>query len=311
MKNILELNTLPEEYGAARAAEASHLVENHSEMHRAERAFVTGLLMQYQPKKILELGVSAGGGSVIILNAIKDMPDAKLYSVDLFENYYRDKSKPSGWMVDEFVPELKSKWTAYLGKDAVQVMDDITSTSPGIPPVQVIDFVVLDTAHIHPVETINFLCALPYLRDGAVVVLHDISLHLTKGGYATASDACRLLFDCVVADKITPKEKYANFPNIGAFQVGPDTRKYVYNMFSSLYLPWAKLYAKPWWELVPKQLIGEYAQAFERYYGAEYKEMFLGAVEAQDELYKNISFVSYIQILCGQFIRAVVKLGRT
>lgn len=300
MKNLLELSPLAEDYGEQRAGEVSHLVENHSEMLKVERDFVTGLIMHYQPKKVLEMGVSAGGGSVTILNAIKDISDAHLHSVDLFENYYRDRTKPSGWMVDEFVPEHRHLWTPHLGKDAVQVMDSIAGLKE-------IDFFVLDTAHIHPVETLNFLCALPYLKDGAVVVLHDISLHLTRGGHATASLACRLLFDTVVADKLVPKKKYADFPNIGAFQVGEDTRKYVYNMFSSLYLPWGKLYAKPWRELVPYQLIEQYAKAFEGFFGKEYKEMFLEAVKAQDSLYENVSFLSFIKILCGEFARGVYK----
>ena len=232
------------------------------------------------------------------MNAIRDIDGAHLHSVDLFDRYYRDESKPSGWMVDEFTPELNSMWTAHLGKDASQVMADIGGG---------IDFLVLDTAHIHPVETLNFLCALPYLNDGAIVVLHDISLHLQKIGYATASYAGRLLFSTVTAEKVLPAEKYAPCANIGALRINSDTRKYIFNLFSSLYLPWGRLHAKPWRELVPQSLIEPHADLFEKSYGAEYRDMFLGAVKAQDDIYGEISFFSYIWILFGSFARGAVK----
>ena len=295
---LTELDTPPEIYGAKRADEVNAIVDKWSEMHGVERAFVTGLLMRYAPRKVLELGVSAGGGSIVIANAIRDIAGAHLHSVDLFEHCYKDKQKPSGWMVNEFMPELSDIWTPHLGKDISEVADSIGE----------IDFLVLDTAHIHPVETINLLCALPYLKDGAVVVLHDISLHLLRGGYATASYACRLLFDSVAADKLTPKEKYAPSPNIGAFQISEDTRKYVYNLFSNLFLPWGRPYSKPWQEIIPPRLIGTYTDLFGRFYGAEYREMFQDACAAQDNLYKEVSYLTFVKILCGQFVRGTVKL---
>ena len=297
-KKLCNLAPEPEIYGKERADELSSAVEGLSEMHATERAFVTGLLLHYKPQKVLEIGVSAGGGTVVILNAIRDIEGAHLHSIDLFERYYRDKSKFSGWMVDEFTPELKSIWTAHLGKDAVEVIDEIGAG---------IEFLVLDTAHIHPVETLNFLCVLPYLNDGAIVVLHDISLHLQRLGYATASYAGRLLFQTVTAEKLLPVEKYAPCANIGAFQVNSDTRKYAFDLFSSLYLPWGRLYSKPWRELVPQRLIEPHACMFEKTFGAEYRDMFLGAVQAQDALYDEISLIAYIKILIGSFMRSVVK----
>ena len=297
MINLLALDPAPEAYGKKVASQIHDLVEGRSEMTAVERAFVTGLIAYYQPKKVLEMGVAAGGGTVIILNAIKEIEGARLHSVDLFEKYYRDPSKSSGWMVQELMPELAHLWTPHLGRDAVEVMDDIGE----------VDFVVLDTAHIHPVETLNFLCALPYLKDGTVVVLHDIALHLTRGGYATASYACRLLFDSVVGEKLVPAEKYAAHPNIGAFQVCADTRKYVYNLFSSLFMPWGIPHVKPWRELVPEHLIPMYAKKFAEFYGDEYRTMFMEAVKAQDDLRAAISFPAFLKILLGRLVRGVVK----
>jgi hypothetical protein len=200
-------------------------------MHFTERAFITGLILYYKPIKILELGVAAGSGSAVILNAIKGIENAHLHSVDFCERYYRDKTKSTGYIVDEYFPCFVKKRTMYLGEDVANIIDTIGSE---------IDFFVLDTVHVHPVEMINFLCVLPYLKENSIVVLHDISLYLTKSGFSSSSYACKLLFDTIVAYKITPKEKYLTNPNIGAFQINVDTKRYIYNLFSCLFLPWGK-----------------------------------------------------------------------
>jgi predicted O-methyltransferase YrrM len=42
-----------------------------SEMSNEDREFFNGVILRNQPKKLLEIGVSAGASSAIILNAIK------------------------------------------------------------------------------------------------------------------------------------------------------------------------------------------------------------------------------------------------
>ena len=48
-----------------------------------ELYFINGLIRKYKPKKIIEIGVCTGATSATILNAIKDIEESKLYSVDL------------------------------------------------------------------------------------------------------------------------------------------------------------------------------------------------------------------------------------
>ena len=138
-------------------------------------------------------------------------------------------------------------------------------------------------------------------------MLHDISVHLSRIGFATASYACRLLFDSVAADKLTPKEKYSAAANIGAFQINSDTKKYVYNIFSSLFLPWGVPVSKPWHELVPKRLIETYSTFFLKHYGAKYSEMFDEAHTAQAQLYKEITFFVFAKILIRQYFQGLYK----
>ena len=275
----------PEEYGLDCANKIPAIVAETSEMLPTERAFVTGLIMHHQPQKILELGVSSGSGTAVILNAIRDFENARLFSIDVMEQYWKDKSKPVGWVASTLSPNLTKKMTLYKGKDAVQLMDEIGKA----------DFLVLDTAHMHPIETINFLCVLPYLKDGAIVVVHDISLYaLNKRGYMAESYAPRHLYNTIVAEKITPGADYSPLPNIGAFQVTPETRKHVGNLFHLLYLPWGIPYANPWKRWISPELLDLYDSFVSRHYCEIHSKMFKDAIMAQEVIMKTVRIPSFI-----------------
>ncbi|MDR2468499.1 MAG: hypothetical protein LBD22_06020, partial [Spirochaetaceae bacterium] len=93
-----------------------------SEMSRDESSFLNALILRNKPKKLLELGVSAGGSSVIMLNSIKEFPEAKLFSIDLMNNWYKDAAKKTGYIVDNY-PRLKAKWELFTGSLALNFMD--------------------------------------------------------------------------------------------------------------------------------------------------------------------------------------------
>jgi predicted O-methyltransferase YrrM len=71
-----------------------------------EKKFINGLIRTIKPKKIVEIGVSKGGSSALILNAIKDIKDAKLFSIDKSVYCYQERTKKTGYLVQEKFPEL-------------------------------------------------------------------------------------------------------------------------------------------------------------------------------------------------------------
>ena len=205
-------------------------VAPYSEMERNERYFLNGIIRSLKPKKILEVGVANGGGSAIILNAIRDIDGAELHSVDYTEKSYRYPDKPSGFLVEEKFPELMGKWHMYRGGDVSRFIEGIGGD---------IDFLMLDTVHTHPWETLNFLCVLPFMRADSWCVLHDISIFANPDDRSAL--ACRYLFASVVSEeKITPApdSDSVKFANIGAFKVSELTGKYVDNLFEALVIPW-------------------------------------------------------------------------
>ena len=133
-----------------------------------QREFLNGIIRKFRPKKILEIGVASGGSSIIILNAIKDIKNAHLYSIDLNNN------TGIGYCVSKFFPEFLNKWSLYKGNIAAKFIEKIGGY---------IDMALIDSAHFEPGEIMDFLIVLPFLKEGAIVCFHDIGNQITKAGY--------------------------------------------------------------------------------------------------------------------------------
>jgi len=215
-------------------------IKDVSEMIQSERFFLNGLIRHYKPRKLLEVGVAAGGSSAVILNAIRDMPDSKLFSHDYNTDYYRGDGRKSGFLIEKICPELASKWDLRTGGTVAEHIDSIGGD---------IDFVLLDTMHSNPGEFLDFLMILPYLAKNAVVVIHDISLHMGKHEWCSKCITCGVLFSALKAFKIMPHgmwnlhtHEYITddlpFPNIGAVVLDDSSTSGVRDLFHLLSLPW-------------------------------------------------------------------------
>ena len=75
--------------------------------------FINGMIRKYKPKKILEVGVASGGSSAIIFNAIQNIENSHLYSIDKLINDYNRRNKEIGWIVKDNFSNLMKKWTLY------------------------------------------------------------------------------------------------------------------------------------------------------------------------------------------------------
>ena len=200
-----------------------------SEMTYLERYFLNGIVRQTKPKKILELGVSAGGSSAIILNAIKDFDNAKLYSVDYNTKLYYDNSKNTGFIIDEKFSNLKNKWKLYTGGTAAKYMEEIGGE---------INLCLIDTMHINPGEFLDFLIVLPYLKKNAILILHDIALHHNYKSSITNV----ILFSCLNGKKLSFNEDFWNrFANIGAVILDENIKDNILDYLYLLTLPWEYL----------------------------------------------------------------------
>ena len=170
--------------------------EQRSEMSNSELGFLCGMLLEKRPRKVLEVGVAAGGTSCVIMEALErlcaeDGSEVVLHSVDMSERYYRDRNQATGYMAENMVgrcPHVNHK--TYYGDMLPGYIEKIGGD---------IDFLILDTAHTLPGEILDFLLVLPFLRKDATVVLHDIMYHLLDD--KPLSCATHSLFETIKADK--------------------------------------------------------------------------------------------------------------
>lgn len=259
----------------------------YSEMAEAERRFVNGLIRYHRPKRLLELGVAAGAGTCVLLNAIKDDAQATLTSIDCDEQYYRNTAEKTGYLAENF----SQQWSMIRGKDFSEVYEDFHEK---------FDFCIIDTAHIHPIESLNFLCVLPFLTEDAIVVLHDTSAY-TKWSLRdfprNVLIANAYCYNSIVGIKMKPVDEDYLFhcggmPNIGAVILNADSRRYIGNLLENLNLPWG---------MFPKQYLEAIFALVQKKYDDEIEKQFIAAVETNMRLvihdYDSQAPICYDEVL--------------
>jgi predicted O-methyltransferase YrrM len=272
MMKLSEINVVPEVFETELLDNIPKDIIKWSEMHPIERQFVNGLIRKLRPKRVLEIGVAEGAGSVVILNAIADDPEASLVSVDALKTVWNDPSRMVGFAGNEMYPDGNSQWRLFTGVDFSEIAETLGDEK--------FDFCVIDTTHIHPVESLNFLTVLPFLTENATVVFHDLALFTDTANkfsnFPSIPFANKLCFDTVNGEKLKPideaylkSERCNGFANIGAVQICADTRKYIGNMFDMLYFPWG---------IYPGICIKPMAKLIKKYYPTEQFEIFYNAV---------------------------------
>lgn len=205
------------------------ITTNGALMKDQEIAFICGLIKKYSPRKLVEVGVAAGGTSAVILKCIELLKiETQMYSVDLAEKYYfgKNEDRNSGYLIDNLreCDVNLNNHKLLLGKVLASRLNEIGDE---------IDFLILDTTHCLPGEILDFLAVFPSLSKDAVVVLHDVRRHFSVDkSYATG-----ILFSTVVADKFVNNAK--EYPNIAAFRLNEDTSKYIMDIFAGLLMPWS------------------------------------------------------------------------
>ena len=235
------------------------------ELTTNEQRFFNGILRKVKPKKIVEIGVSSGGSSALILNAIKDIEGAKLYSIDKSKKSYKDKNKDQGFFAKENFPELMDKWDLNIGGITSEFIEKIGGD---------IDLVFIDTMHITPGEMLDWLQVLPFLKEGAFVVFHDAFFMYWDEKVLKSKLNCsnNQLLTYIRGELILPS--YGNstfFRNICALKLSKDQKKYYKQYFLALGTQW---------EYMPEEnhlkIMREF---FMKYYGEKYVEIYDDAVK--------------------------------
>ena len=245
------------------------------ELWHEQPYFINGVIRKYRPKKCLEIGVASGGSSVLILNAIKDIKDSFLISLDLSTDLYCNKQYKTGYTVYKNFPELTQKWRLYTGEQPHKFLDELKLK---------FDFLLLDTVHFSPGEIINLIEVLPFLEENAIIVLHDIMYHLPSNNYTIPKSkkfhpSNIYLMTALYGDKVIIENEEKNVENVGAIHLYSNQNNYYFNYFLLLLSPW---------EYMPAEKhIQELRHFIKKYYKKNiYLNLFNKAVE-ENEIYVN------------------------
>lgn len=86
---MIKINAIPEDYEPRnkillKLSEHVSNINNFVLMTHSQSGFLCGALKNFRPKKILEVGVAAGGSTSIILQALEDIGEPyEMHSVDI------------------------------------------------------------------------------------------------------------------------------------------------------------------------------------------------------------------------------------
>ena len=242
---------------------AKLLSTNCSQMYNNDREFLNGIIRKFRPHKILEIGVCYGGSSIIMLNAINDFKDSKLYSIDL------DSNENVGKCVYKYFPDFVKKWELFKGNVASNFMKKIGDN---------IDMVFIDTAHFEPGEILDFLIVLPFLKEGAIIIIHDIGNQITRG-YQRNEWAPYIIFNGIRGYKYLPSGNQILKHDIGAIQLEKNQYKYYKDYFRLL---------GGQWQYFPKEkYINHIRNYFKKYYDDDCLTIFEETVSFNRELVKR------------------------
>ena len=203
-----------------------HYFEGMGAVTRGDAKFLCDLIQQNQPHKCFEVGVASGMSTTFLLMALAMLgPDRELVSVDISRQYYADRTKQVGYLVDAAIPKLGCKFSLHFNHwsaDAETFSAD-----------EKFDFVFIDAHHSHPWATLDTMLVLPFVKPDTWIAVHDLAL----------KDIPRF------AKETGPSNVYESFPtpkkksslenqNIGAFQILGNHRDYEEYLLASLAHEW-------------------------------------------------------------------------
>src|SRR5262249_32603996 len=146
-----------------------------------------------KPKKIVEVGVASGWGSVIFMQALENAgaEDYNYFGVDIAERVFYDANYATGQAVEKVVTTLATRDQLLTGQEIAEADPEIAGD---------IDLAFIDAHHMHLWATLDLLSLLPFLVPGSWVALHDLNL-CRKADQEHRNRGPKYLFDAWDGDK--------------------------------------------------------------------------------------------------------------
>lgn len=252
-------------------------------MSRDEQEFLNSLILRLKPKKIVEIGVYAGGSSAIILNSASSYKNFHLHSIDYnkmqdYSSVFSNRGvEETGIVLKENYMDIKDKWTLYTGGLTMDFIEKIGGA---------IDLCFIDTRHSPPAEILDFLMVLPFLKKGATVIFHDTSLNLCRAYHSTVTFNYNGFINCSLMSAIDGKKTSSNIntrlSNIGAIKMSKELDSTIENVLNLLVVSWSYM--------LKNNEIEDLYLFFKKYYNLDLATKFQKIVKLQKIIRKDIEY---------------------
>ena len=203
-----------------------HFFEGMGAVTRGDVQFLCELIEQSQPTRCFEVGVASGMSTTFLLMALAKLgTDRQLVSVDISRQYYADRTKQVGYVVNSAIPNLGCKFDLHFNHWSADVETFAAA--------QKFDFVFIDAHHSHPWATLDTMLVLPFVTPGTWIAIHDLALKdIPKFSRETGP------FN--VYESFPAPKKMSNLENqnIGGFQITKSHRDYEEYLVASLAQEW-------------------------------------------------------------------------
>ncbi|MCL6283608.1 class I SAM-dependent methyltransferase [Ruegeria sp. 2012CJ41-6] len=151
-------------------------------------SFLAALFGQHEPRQIVEIGCASGLSTSVLAMLAQRNGSASIASFDTAHQFYGDRSKPLGYLLNEALPHPDVSVQLFPGCDSLDVAEKIKEP---------IDLCFIDALHKHPWPLVDTMVMLPLMKPGGIIVHHDLHMFLNKGHFATGPK--------VLHDRVPPK----------------------------------------------------------------------------------------------------------
>jgi hypothetical protein len=146
---------------------AEHKVPGSGPITGPEAVCMLRAIEEHRPRAFIEIGTSSGLSTGLLALMLHDNGGERLVSVDVSDRFYRDDSRPSGFLVPD----------VYEG-DHVSVELRSPMTSVEVPSWdETFEMGFVDGNHQHPWPLVDTLSLLPRLTGPRFLFHHDLNLY--------------------------------------------------------------------------------------------------------------------------------------
>lgn len=200
---------------------------DYGQIHPGEAEFLVHRILEERPRCLAEIGTAAGVSTAYTLGALElGAIEARVTAVECLDHCYFDPARKPGFVLDAAYPEKPDTFRLITGVSSAETETLFAKEE--------IEFLFIDANHTHPWAALDTLFALPCLAPGALVVYHDINLHLRGGERKRDHTGPHYLFyHLPAAEKLVVGE--FPYPNIGSFRLVTPQEETLANVLDVLF----------------------------------------------------------------------------